>query len=31
MREYDDVDDQVSTIFKWYPGIDEYRDYYVND
>lgn len=31
MREYDDVEDQVSTIFKWYPGIDEYREQYVDD
>jgi len=28
LREYDDAEGLVSEIFKWYPGIEEYRDTY---
>lgn len=31
MREYDDVEDQMAALFKWYPGIEEYREYYVEE
>lgn len=31
MREYDDVEDQMAAVFKWYPGIDEYREYYIDE
>ncbi len=31
LREYDDVADQISAVFKWYPGIDEYREQYVDE
>lgn len=30
LRDYEDADDIISTIFEWYPGIDEYRSVYVD-
>jgi hypothetical protein len=29
LRAYDDAEDMVADIFKWYPGIEKYRDAYV--
>ena len=29
LREYDDANDIISAIFEWYPGIEEYREVYV--
>lgn len=28
LREYDDVEDLIAEIFKWYPGIEQYRQAY---
>jgi hypothetical protein len=29
LRDYDDANDIISTIFEWYPGIEKYRKVYV--
>lgn len=28
LREYDDAEDLITAIFKWYPGIERYREQY---
>jgi len=30
LRDFDDADDMIKTTFEWYPGIEKYRDAYVN-
>lgn len=29
LRDFEDADDFITTIFDWYPGIEKYRDVYV--
>mgnify|MGYP001791734096 FL=1 len=31
LRDYGDTEEMVGTIFKWYPGIEQYRKAYVDD
>lgn len=31
MRDYEDVEDQIAALFKWYPGVEAYREEYLED
>lgn len=31
LRDYDDAEDLIAAIFKWYPGIERYREQYASD
>lgn len=30
LRDFEDAEDMIETTFEWYPGIEQYRDAYIN-